>query len=225
MKKSIIAVNALLLVLLSCAGRDRPAFVFAVNAYARPVSLRIGEEPGPVWTLDNLPANRMSAAAPVRTTGRYPVFYRAAEGSTWQRLPRELGEASCLIRPGAVTALVVDPRGFIRAQAFGDDDRPGARISFLNATTGTLRAVTLFAEREEAFPVFRAHNVVSGTATRFRSIVPGDYRLQALFSPGPAAAEWAVSCSEPAYWVICCFIRNNSPVFELQTFDRGEENP
>ena len=209
--------------LFSCVGRERPAIIFAVNAYPKAVSLRIGEEPRPVWGVERLAAAGISTAAVVREEGAYPVYYRIAGSDAWQRLPIELGEAECRIRPGTVSAVVVDHRGFIRVQTFGDDPRPGARVSLLNATTLTLKTARLFAPREEAFPVFRAEDLSAGSSTVFRSVVPGEYRLEAVFASRRAGdgapAQTVVSCGEPYYTIICCFIRDNRPVFEQQKVD------
>jgi hypothetical protein len=99
-------------------------------------------------------------------------------------------------------------------------------VSFLNATATTVTAINLFAPHEKEFPVFRARDIRPGAATRFHSIVPGDYRLQALFSARSsvkaAPVESIVHCGDAAYWLICCFMRDNRPVFEQRLLGIGE---
>jgi hypothetical protein len=227
--KLFLFIGIMSAVCASCLGRERPAVVFAVNAFPKAVSLRIGEEPGPVWHAASLPANGISAVTGVRAVGVFPVFYKLAGRDKWQRLPSELGRAQCRILPGSVSAVVVDPRGFIRVQTFGDDPRPGAKVSFLNATARTVASFDLFVPPAEAFPVFRARHIRSGAATRFRSVVPGEYSLQAAFASlagvRNAIVESNVRCEDDAYWLICCFMRKDTPVFKLHMVAKGEGGP
>jgi hypothetical protein len=218
-------------VIFSCSGRDRPAWIFAVNAYPRAVSLMVGDEPGPAFLAADLPPGAVSATEKVRTAGPFPVYYRPANLETWQRLPESLGKAACVFRPGTVTVLVVDARGFIRLETLVADARPGAALSFLNATPGLVSSVELFAPDDASSPVWRAYNLVSGAATRFRSLPPGAYRLQARFALRPAGAdprtaqpaplEAVIRCPDPAYWLIYCFMKDGVPAFEQRLLDLG----
>ncbi len=241
-RKSVpMAISVLLIAVwaaVSCLPADEHAYVFAVNFYAAPVSLRVGEEPGAVFSTDDLPPGGLSPLTAVVRTGEFPVLCRPSGRDDWQRLPREFEQSLCRLAPGGVTAVVVDRRGFIRAYALGDDPRPGARLCFLNAANVSLVNAAVSAPGGEAFPVYRTGGLGSNAATRFRSVAPGDYRLSAIpaalpgSAPGrsgsPAPVEGTLSCADTTYWLLFCSIQDNAVVLRsalIGTRENGRLKP
>jgi hypothetical protein len=208
----------------ACAPREGTAYVFAANFYQAPVSVRIGEEPRPVFFTAALACREISPLVPARVTGDFPVAYAPSAApagrDAWQRLPRELADALCPVRFGAITAVIIDARGFIRAATLADDPRPGARVCFLNASTAGLVSLSLCVPEDKAFPVFWTNRLKPGAATRFRSVVPGRYRLDAVFTarpeapggkgemggrngpPGTISLSTDLACEESSYWLL-----------------------
>jgi hypothetical protein len=218
-----LALAGMSAALAACAPpAGEPGYVFAANFYGRPVSLLVGEEPRPVFASDNLAPAEVSRLHSIRQTGDFIVQHKPEGREQWQRLPGEIEDALCRIRPGEVTALVVDRRGFIRSVELGDDLRPGARLCLLNASSAALAEASLTAPG--AFPVFRAENLKSNAATRIASVVPGDYRLAAVFAPLPAAPgggpglpdraplDLALTIDESTYWLVFACVEDNAIV-------------
>jgi len=211
----------------SCPPGEGRAYVFAVNFYAAPVSLRLGGEPGAVFAVDALGPGEASPPAVVRRGGEYPVLYRTSGREGWRSLPRELGAFRCRLQPGGVTALVVDRRGFIRAFDLGDDPRPGARLSFLNASDGNPAEMTVASADAGAFPLLRAERLGPNAASRFRSVVPGDYLFSAV-AAGPPVADVPFACGDSSYWLLYCSGRGNAIVLHaklLATRENGRLLP
>jgi hypothetical protein len=217
-RSSIVLLSALL---LACSPAGEPAYLFAANFYGSPVSLRVGEEPGPVFAVDGLPPNEVSGLSAVRRGGEFAVLYRADGRDDWQRLPRALEAETCPLEAGTVTAVVVDRRGFIRAQKLGDDPRPGARLAFLNASNVRLASLVASAPGGEAFPAFWVKDLKPNAATRFRSVVPGEYRLSAVPAEagagfGSAPGPGSVSCRDSSYWLLYCCPSGNEVVLRAR---------
>lgn len=200
----------------SCVAGDGRAYVFTVNFYAAPVSLRLGEEPEAAYTVEALRPGEVSPLVAVRRCGEYLVLYGTSGRKGWHRPLRDFDAFRCRLAPGGVTALVVDRRGFIRAFDLGDDQRSGARLCFLNGSVGNATTMTVASAGAEAFPVLRAERLEANAASRFRSVVPGDYRFSAAAAapPGAAAspADVPFACPDSSYWLLYCSVSGRAIV-------------
>jgi hypothetical protein len=223
-----------LIALFSCLPGDGRAYVFAANFYSAPVSLRVGVEPLSVYAVDDLPPGGVSGLAAAGGGGEYPVLCRPSGRDGWQRLPGEFESSLCRLAPGSVTAVVVDRRGFIRAYTLGDDPRPGARLCFLNAADANLANAAVAVPGRSSFPVFRSGGLAANAATRFRSVLPGDYRLSAQPAtlpgavPGRSGLEADLSCADASYWLLYCCVQDNAIVLHsvlLGTRENGRITP